>query len=99
MEKLFIIFAVLILPATLTVCQSPPDTSVISDVPEDPDRPLAPYKFPSPRTYDAGHDLEQLRGSMCGDNFDRQNFMDLKAMGANLVRWHLAPHYSELLSF
>ena len=58
------------------------------------DLPLSPNPIPSPRTYDAGHDLEQLRGSMCGDYYVEQNFNDLRAMGANLVRWHLMFDYS-----
>lgn len=33
----------------------------------------------------------QLRGAMCGDDFNEQNFIDLADMGANLVRWHFGP--------
>jgi hypothetical protein len=40
-----------------------------------------------------GPDGYRLRGSMCGDRFEEQNFKDLRALGANLVRWHLSWDY------
>jgi endoglucanase len=79
----------------IAACKSPSAAPGARVFPADPDRPLGPYTRPPARSYDAGHDLEQLRGAMCGDYFDQQNFADLRAMGANLVRWHVGFEYPE----